>query len=114
MGCRILPDLDVFGIVMGRDQLIGLIPDWIWSCAGEWCGCKALSRGAHMAICTSCAQALIPKLMGAAPHAVMLTVGNNELTYVHQFCTFCLEKKWIKLKLPPYKCETISIYCRSL
>jgi len=45
---------------------------------------------------------------------LMLTVGNNELTYVHQFWTFCLERKYIKLKWPPYKCKTISVYCRSL
>ena len=45
-----------------------------------------------MAICACCAQALIPKLMGAMPHDAMLTVDNNELTYVCQFCTFCLEK----------------------
>jgi hypothetical protein len=82
-----------------RDRSIGLIPDWIWSCAGEWRGCNPLSGGMHMAICACCAQALIPKLMGAAPHDAMLTVGNNELTYVCQFYTFCLEKMIPKIKM---------------
>src|ERR1700735_2243154 len=45
-----------------------------------------------MAICTCCTLALMPKLMGVTPCDAMLTVGNNELTYVCQFCTFCLEK----------------------
>src|ERR1700689_3566518 len=96
-----------------RDHSIGHIPDWIWSCADEWRGCNALLRGMHMAICTCYAQALILKLMGTMLHALILTVGSNELTYVHQFCTFCLGKKSLKFKWPPYKCETISVYCRS-
>ena len=51
-----------------------------------------------MAICACCA-ALILKLMGAVPHDAMLTVGNNELTYVCQFFTFCLEKIIHKIKM---------------